>query len=269
MSSKRPNFQKLDKILKKINNKGLNNKEIHMLDELSKKMSIGINDITMKEYEEDVQRKLGIYKPKPICETKYSSIYFETVGKICDAINSYPNLSLLEDGNLKFGTYPHSILKIVFDDDALMIKIIVNNPELIDYFTKNVHFNCTHEISTKNKEKYGNVECRLPRMIDGVIQYVVGTRRELICNTITQINIKIDFKLNDGIFNVSSILFNVNNICSFIICNVDKYYNSRKNYLKLCDGILPHMDKVPLEPYPHISRYLLDQIICKEICLFM
>ena len=243
MSSKRPNFKKLDKIFKKINNKGLNNKEIHMLDELSKKMSIGINDITMKEYEEDVQRKLGIYKPKPICETKYSSIYFETVGKICDAINSYPNLSLLEDGNLKFGTYPHSILKIVFDDDALIIKIIVNNkyPELIEYFTKNVHFNCTHEISTKYKKK--------------------------ICNTITQINITFDFKLNDCIFNLSSILFNVNNICSFIIFNIDKYYNSRKNYLDLCDGILPRT--VPLEPHPHISRYLLDEIICKEICSYM
>jgi len=241
MSSKRPDFQKLDKIFKKINNKELNNKEIHMLDKLSKKISIGINDVTIKEYEEDVQRKLGIYKPKPIRETKYLHIYFETVRKICDAINSYPNLSLLEDGNLKFGTYPHSILKIVFDDDALMIKIIVNNPELIDYFTKNVHFNCTHEISTKYKKK--------------------------LCNTITQINIKIDFKLNDGIFNVSSILFNMNNICSFIICNVDKYYNSRKNYLDLCDGILPHT--VPLEPYPHISRYLLDQIICKEICSYM
>jgi hypothetical protein len=80
------------------------------------------------------------------------------------------NVLSLQDGNYVLNIFSFTIVPensslskdksydkfiVVFDDNALTIKFIVNDKysELIDYFNKCVRFNCTYQITTEKNCK--------------------------------------------------------------------------------------------------------------------
>jgi len=182
----------------------------------------------------------------------------------------------------------------MINNNKLKIVFIVNNdkPEVLNFFQEKVKFNCPYQQEIKETKKYIDIECKfkfpskkyskewIERQIllgnlcvEGEIFYGIDRKKKLIHHAIHKIYYTINFKLydNDKNFRQMSIISIVHNICLYISHDMwngmDKYYINRVPYLMLTDGIQYHENYQ--EQYPHITRYLFNDIMRMEISSYI